>query len=253
MTEVLRKQIFVTLLGMLNYSEDITRSCVAGCFGALLRWMPTAELDEALTAIFSDDFGEDWALRHGRTSALFVALKEFPSTVYNASFELKVCKTLATCILSDKLPVASNGVRGACYLLQHCLNESLPIPQAVLVPYVKSMNHSSNDVKQLLAKTIIYMAKEVPQEKCTAEFLKALLPMLVNGTKEKNGYVKSNSELAVISILRLRNGEEVYQQICSVMEPGARNSLQEMVGKVAHRVALVPGGKEEDIDDTILS
>jgi len=252
-TELLRKQMYATLTSMLNYSEDVTRSCVAGCFGALLRWLSEELLDEALNNhIFNDDFGEDWSLRHGRTAALFVVLKESPTTVYIPKYEVKLCKTLITCMQSDKLTVASNGVRGTCYLIQHCLNEGLPIPVMVLTPFVKSMNHISNEVKQLLAKTIIHLAKVVPAEKTSPELLKALIPMLVNGTKEKNGYVKSNSEIALVSILRLKNGDDVHKKVLQLLEPGAQESLNETVAKVTNR-ALAPAGKDEEIDDTLLS
>lgn len=209
--------------------------------------------DETLSShIFHEDFGEDWSLRHGRTAALFVLLKESPTTVFNDKYEAKMSKTLVTCIQNEKINIASNGVRGACYLIQHCLTQESNIPQIVLTAYVKSMNHLSNEVKQLLAKTCIYLAKVVPQEKTSGDFLKALIPMLVNGTKEKNGYVKSNSEIALISILRLKNGEDVYHQILQLLDAGARDSLSDVVTKVLHR-ALAPSGKDEDIDDTLLT
>lgn len=73
------------------------------------------------------------------------------------------------------------------------------------------MNNNSNDVKQLLARVCIHLARNISPEKMSSELLKALLPMLVNGTKEKNGYVKANSELALIAVLRLRQGEEEHQ------------------------------------------
>lgn len=73
------------------------------------------------------------------------------------------------------------------------------------------MNNNSNDVKQLLAKVCIHLARNIAPEKMSPELLKAILPMLVNGTKEKNGYVKANSELALIAVLKLRQGDEEHQ------------------------------------------
>jgi len=73
------------------------------------------------------------------------------------------------------------------------------------------MNNNSNDVKQLLARVCIHLARNIPPENMSPELHRALLPMLVNGTKEKNGYVKANSELALIAVLRLRQGEEEHQ------------------------------------------
>lgn len=253
MSELLKKQIYATLISMLNYSEDQSRGQVAGCLGSILKWLSTEMADDALNNhIFNDDFGEDWSLRHGRTAALFVVIKESPAIIYNSKYETKITKTFVACIQNEKVNIASNGVRGATFLIKYCQNEALPIPSAVLSSYVKSMNHISNEVKQLLAKTSIYLAKAVPQEKTSPDFLKAIIPMLVNGTKEKNGYVKSNSEIALISILRLRNGDTVFQQVLQLLEAGARDSLNEVVTKVLYRV-IAPAGKDENIDDTILS
>lgn len=73
------------------------------------------------------------------------------------------------------------------------------------------MNHNSNEVKQLLARICIHLARNITSEKMSPELLRSLLPMLVNGTKEKNGYVKANSELALIAVLRLRQGDAEHQ------------------------------------------
>ena len=255
MSELMKKQIYATLTSMLNYSEDTTRLCVAGCIGSFAKWISNDLLDDLLSnQIFSDDFGEDWSLRHGRTAALFVLLKESPALVLTSKYEGKINKTLVSCIQNEKVNIASNGVRGACYLLEYCQNEGQQIPQQILTAYVKSMNHTNNEIKQLLAKTSIYLSKAVPHDKMSSDFLKALIPMLVNGTKEKNGYVKSNSEIALISILRLRNGDTVFQQVLQLLEAGARDSLNEVVTKVLYRAMTASAsGKDENIDDTILT
>lgn len=73
------------------------------------------------------------------------------------------------------------------------------------------MNHNSNEVKQLLARVCIYLAKTVTPQQMTPDFLRPLIPTLVNGTKEKNSYVKANSELALVAVLRLRQGDDTQQ------------------------------------------
>lgn len=73
------------------------------------------------------------------------------------------------------------------------------------------MNHGSNEVKQLLARVCSMLAKTVPPQQMAPELLRLLIPMLVNGTKEKNSYVKANSEFALVSVLRLRQGDETQQ------------------------------------------
>lgn len=131
-----------------------------------------------------------------------------------------------------------NGVRGCGYLFEYLMLNNETIPQPLLSPFVRvcfflllnlffvllyveycpvtsnvlhslqSMNHQSNEVKQLLARVCSYLAR---REINSPELLKAIIPMLVNGTKEKNSYVKANSELSLVSVLRLRNGDEKLQ------------------------------------------
>uniref|UniRef100_A0A7G3AWK1 Putative translational activator gcn1 n=1 Tax=Lutzomyia longipalpis TaxID=7200 RepID=A0A7G3AWK1_LUTLO len=221
MTEPLRKQVYTTLVSMLNFPEDISRSAVGGCLGAMCKWLTPEQLDDALLGhILNEDHAEDWVLRHGRTSALFVVLKEAPEVVYVPKYEAKICKVIVNCITSDKIPIACNAVRAAGYLLQYCMNAGKPLPQPILGPFVRAMNHVSNEVKQLLANTCNYLAKVVPAENTPPEFLRILIPMLVNGTKEKNGYVKSNSETALIAMLRLRTGEETHQKCMALLDVG---------------------------------
>lgn len=44
MTDPMKKQVFATLSSMLSHPEDVTRNAVAGCFGALLRWLSPEQL-----------------------------------------------------------------------------------------------------------------------------------------------------------------------------------------------------------------
>lgn len=255
MTEPLRKQIYQTLTGMLNHTEDLTRSAVGGCLGALCKWLSEEQLDDALLHHILVDEADDWALKHGRSAALFVALKETPARVFVPKYEAKIVKFIISCLQSDKIPVASNGVRAGGYLLIHCFNSNVQPPVALLSPYIRSLNHQSNEVKQILPKMSAYMAGRVASEKISRDFLKQLIPMLVNGTKEKNGYVKSNSELALIAILKLRENEDTLKYCLQLLEIGARESLTEVVTKVLRKLVTqaAPGGKEEELDDTILS
>lgn len=256
MTETLRKQVQQTLVSMLGHSEDITRSCVGGCLGALSKYLPSNEFDDIFkNHILNEDFADDFTLRHGRTVALFVALKECPELVYSEVQRDRVTKTILACLSSDKQNIACNGIRCASYIIQYCLLNGLPVPPTILTPYLRTMNHQSNEVKQLLAKSCTYLAKVVPAEKTSGDFLKPVIPMLVNGTKEKNGYVKSNSEIALVAVLRLRDGEDTLQKSLQMLESGARDSLNEVVSKVLRKVVSLPvsHSKDEELDDTILS
>ncbi|XP_051176736.1 eIF-2-alpha kinase activator GCN1 [Leptopilina boulardi] len=254
MTEPLKKQVLVTLTGMLGHPEDVTRSAVAGCYGALVRWLNPDQLTSAINDnLLSNDVNADWMLRHGRSAALFVTLKESPLTIYTENNKDRICKVILTHLSADRTQIAMNGVRACGYLFQYLMLEGLPIPSQIMTPFVRSMNNNSNDVKQLLARVCIHLARNVSSEKMSPELLKSLLPMLVNGTKEKNGYVKANSELALIAVLRLKQGDEEHQRCVALLDAGAKESLTDVVSKVLRKVLSQPEGKIEELDDTLLT
>nr|BAN20950.1 translational activator gcn1 [Riptortus pedestris] len=251
MSDAVVKQIHTSLLGLLGHAEDTTRTGAAGCLGALTRSLTVDQLTVTLNDhLLQDDLTSDWTLRHGRSTALFVALKEAPERLYKDDFKEKVQKRLLVFLTADRVPIAMNGVRGCGYLFEYLMSNNEPVPQPLLSPFVRSMNHQSNEVKQLLARVCSYLAR---REINSPEFLKAVIPMLVNGTKEKNSYVKANSELSLVSVLRLRNGDEKLQSCIAVLDPGAAEALTDVITKVLRKVALQPEGKVEELDDTLLT
>lgn len=79
------------------------------------------------------------------------------------------------------------------------------------------INHSSNEVKQGMCRACQYAAETLAAASSGAlvpvEVARPLLPMLVNGTKEKNQVVRSSAEMALIAILQLKEGEQGIQVI----------------------------------------
>lgn len=80
------------------------------------------------------------------------------------------------------------------------------------------INHSSNEVKQGMCRACQYVAETLSAASSGAlvpvEVARPLLPMLVNGTKEKNQVVRSSAEMALIAILQLKEGEQGIQVTC---------------------------------------
>ena len=74
----------------------------------------------------------------------------------------------------------------------------------------QAMKQESNEVKQMAALVITFLAKSSPQPLPGAS-QRLLVPMLVNGTKEKNTLVRTNSECGLVALLRLRDGDAVYK------------------------------------------
>lgn len=119
---------------LLAHPEDPPRSQAAGCLGALLHCLPAAQQDAALAHhVLAASDAE--LLAHGRSAALFVALKETPHVVYKD--EDKVDKALLALLASDKVAIACNGLRAMGYLMRHLLKEGRPVPPAILSQFVR--------------------------------------------------------------------------------------------------------------------
>ncbi|KAI5716919.1 hypothetical protein M8J76_014608 [Diaphorina citri] len=239
MSDPVRKSMYMMLREMLSGEEDGIRTCVAGCLGKLIRYLSPEQLNRILNdEILADDSSISDAHRHGRSTALYVALKESPSAVWSDLFSAKISKVLSSHLSCDKTTLVLNAVRGCGYLFKHILSTGEPLPGPLLTSFTRAMNHPNNDVKQLLAKMCTWIAKSgVP---LAPEFLRVVIPMLVNGTKEKNGYVKANSEYALVA------------ECLNLLDVGAKEALSDVITKVLRKVANQPEGKEEELDETLL-
>lgn len=256
MSEQLPLVILTTLIGpMLGQPDETPRCAVGGCLGAILHCLPISQRDAALShhILGLNTNNEDWLLTHGRSCALFVALKETPQVVYKDQFEEKVEKTLLGYLASDKVLIACNGIRGIGYLMRYLLENDRPVPHTILSQFVRSMNHTSNEVKQLMARasTLLGRAGVVDVDSsCGADVLRALLPALVNGTKEKNSYVRANAEIALRAVLRLHD-EQFHLKCMALLDEGAREALSDVVARVLRRTHA--DGRDEDLDCTLLT
>uniref|UniRef100_A0A0A9Y787 Translational activator GCN1 n=1 Tax=Lygus hesperus TaxID=30085 RepID=A0A0A9Y787_LYGHE len=182
MSEPVLKSVFNSLSGLLNHPEEGTRSGGGGCMGAMVRWLPHELLTSALNDILHDDTTTEWTLRHGRSIALFVGLKEAPERIYTPENKDKVHQVILSFLQADRVPIALNGVRSCGYLFDYLLDKDEPVLQPLLSSFIRAMNHTWAETKQLVARVCIFIAR---REIKSPEFLKAVIPMLVNGTKEK--------------------------------------------------------------------
>lgn len=138
MSEQLALSILTTLTSpaLLAHSDDPPRGAVGGCLGALLHCLPPAHRDAAITHHVLAH-SDDWLLLHGRSCALFVALKETPEHIYRDQYEEKIDKVLLAYLQSDKIPVACNGIRGIGYLMMYLLQNDRHVPQSILSQFVR--------------------------------------------------------------------------------------------------------------------
>ena len=141
----IRRTLTSTLLGLITSTEDQSRSCAAGCLASLLPWLPDEELAPLMAdTVLCDDTSQDWEVRHGRSSVLAVLIAQSPKSI---SQEDKLVKTILSHLAADRVNIVTNGVRSAGYLIMDRIKNKASLPTQIISPFVRSMNHSSNDVK----------------------------------------------------------------------------------------------------------
>ncbi|CAN8015116.1 unnamed protein product [Ixodes persulcatus] len=257
MSDLMRRSVTITVSSYLSSSEDGCRTAAAGCLGSLCRWLPPDELAAfARDYLLNDDPSEDWTLRHGCSVTLSVALKQAPERILTEEWRERVVKTLVKYMTADRVPIVIGGVRGTSYFLHHVLANNEEVPQLLLTTFAKCLNHANNEVKQLVAQSVQWLSRgtqEPGRGLASSQLLRSLVPQLVNGTKEKNSMVRANSEYALVSLLRLRTSTQGLDECLEVLDPGARESLQDVYTKVLRKVVSQPEPREEDLDDGILS
>ncbi|XP_062579849.1 stalled ribosome sensor GCN1-like, partial [Saccostrea cucullata] len=251
MSDASRKGIMGTLVGMLGVQEESTRTATSGCVGSMCKILPEEELTELMIQQLLDtaESGADWTLRHGRSQALAVALKEAAPKIWTSTFQSSIVKCLSGLVDSDKVPLCQSGLRGLGYALLY-QTKSSDVDTELVSLLIKGLKKDSNDIKLLVTQVSSLIASDDTPLPMSA--IKVLVPALVMGTKEKNTMVKSSSEYALISVLKLRKGDTLLNQTLAELDVGMRESLSDVVTKSLNKLCKQPEPPLDEIDDTIL-
>ena len=138
MSDSVRRQLTTTIVLLLGLPEDSCRSTAAACLGVLCAWLPNDELNSiAKDHLLDDDMTVDWTLRHGRSVALRIALKEASNRLIKPEWIERICKTLIAFITSDRVPIVMNGVKGSAYLMKDHLIKNESPPQTVISAFAR--------------------------------------------------------------------------------------------------------------------
>lgn len=256
MSDGVRRGLVTTLVGLLTHDDDSTRLCAAGALGVLLPWLPADELHTLLTQhVLEDNCNSDWTIRHGRSAALFSALKAAPAKLLDVAQPDEISSTLLSYLSSDRLALVENAMSGVSFFITYQLISGGSVPMSLLQPFAKLINHNSNEVKQGMCQACQYAAESLAAANGSLlpiDVARPLIPMLINGTREKNQVVRSSAEMALIALLQLKEGDQGIQVMLSALEGGGRESLNDVINKCLRRATYIPVTPAE-IDPTLLT
>ncbi|XP_015253816.1 PREDICTED: translational activator GCN1 [Cyprinodon variegatus] len=252
----IRKNITSTLLGMLGHDEDATRMASAGCIGELCAFLSEEELKTVLLQhVLADVSGVDWMVRHGRSLALAIAVKAAPDRLCGKDYGETVTETILTNATADRIPIATSGIRALGYLMRHHLRTeggSSGVSQRAVPHFVKCLQNQSSDIRLVSERVLWWVFKDPTTPTMEAGLIKPLLKSLLDNTKDKNTTVRAQSEHTIVSLLRLRQGEETMQSITAILDSASNDLLSECHRRSLKKIASQPDSNEE-IDDTILT
>ena len=256
LTSQTRTQLAEAVSMLLDHQTDSMRLAAGSALGALSTCMSDAEFHTLAKQLLSEDDSVEWTLKHGRSIALWIVLKECPHRLCTPEFVEKLERVLGRMIASDRILLIISAIKAITFLIQYRIEtncgDCILLPSTLLSQYTRIMNHVTNEAKTTLLQGTVYLARSSTRP-LPNELLKPLLPMLVNGTKEKNTMVRANSEQALIAVLGLRAGEERLESILAILDAGPRESLQICVVKTLRRVVQQPEPRGTDkFDDSIL-
>ncbi|XP_076020781.1 stalled ribosome sensor GCN1 [Genypterus blacodes] len=251
----IRKNITTTLLGMLGHDEDATRMASAGCVGELCAFLSDEELKSVLLQhILADISGVDWMVRHGRSLALAIAVKSAPEKLCEKEYSDTVMETILTNATADRIPIATSGIRAMGYQMRHHLRVEggSSVSQRIITQFLKCLQNQSSDIRLVTERVLWWVFKEPATPSMEANLIKPLLKSLLDNTKDKNTSVRAQSEHTIVSLLRLRQGEETMQSVTAILDTASNDLLSECHRRSLKKISGLPDSNEE-IDDTILT
>ncbi|KAF5929238.1 hypothetical protein HPG69_019259 [Diceros bicornis minor] len=250
---VIRKNIVSLLLSMLGHDEDNTRVSSAGCLGELCAFLTEEELSAVLQqCLLADVSGIDWMVRHGRSLALSVAVNVAPSRLCAGKYSGEVQDMILSNAMADRIPIAVSGVRGMGFLMKyHIETGGGQLPAKLSSLFIKCLQNPSSDIR-LVAEKMIWWANKDPLPPLDPQAIKPILKALLDNTKDKNTVVRAYSDQAIVSLLKMRQGEEMFQSLSKILDVASLEVLNECSRRSLKKLASQADSTEQ-VDDTILT
>ena len=131
MSPPIRRLVLPLIVNLVSHPEDTSRSAASGCLGAFCKWLPDDDLEKVIDDVLLNSAGNDsdWQVKHGRSAALYVALKDAPERICKEDNKSKMVSTIKALVSSDVVALAQNGVRATGYFFSYLMkiHEELPV------------------------------------------------------------------------------------------------------------------------------
>ena len=103
-----------------------------------------------------------------------------------------------------------SAVRTICFFLDYQIKSKLAAENEIAQVLAKCINHNSTEIKHLAVQSVQFLTTSTTGTLDEA-LLKCFIPMLVNGTRERAPLVRTSSEVALASLIRLNKPDSIYK------------------------------------------
>lgn len=138
MSAPIRRQVLPLLLNLVSHPEDSSRAAASGCLGAFCKWLPDEDLKNVIEDVLLNASGSEseWQVKHGRSAALYVALKDAPERITTENTD-KIVANIKNLLSSDVVALAQNGVRATGYYFAHLMKANQDLPSELITPFCR--------------------------------------------------------------------------------------------------------------------
>ena len=227
MSSTLARAITVTLGTNIGAAEESIRVANGACIGSLTTFLDEDQLLRFLNDNILNGSATDWTIKHGRALALAGMYTFSPDRILKLNLTSITVNAIIKYMESDKVPVCNSGcyasAKAVTYLLQS--GETGEHFDRLIDSLVRNCsNNNSNDVRSF-ANNMVHMINisgiDVLPEPVIIKFI---IPLLESTTK-KVPAVRSSSEVAIATLLRLKSNTDIHESIKGKLDSKSLDTL----------------------------
>ncbi len=192
--------------------DDLLRPVSCGALGALAAGLNEDDLNALLNDIFdsSKQADSDWHCLHANCMITSTLLQYNTARIHGKASEAKCLKFLGLCVGCDRVQVVKSAIRSVGFYLDFLLSSGMPIENDLVSVLAKALKNSSNDLKEMCLNliSVLSIKNSTP---FAVPVMKSLLPLAMNGTREKEASVRFRGEVALVNLVHLRENEDLLK------------------------------------------
>ena len=220
MSANLALSISVTLSNHLGAPEDSIRTANGACIGSLATFFDEQELEKLIREKILTP-GQSKEIRHGQALAIAGLLRYAPTRMSKMDLIEDLTTTLLKFMDSDNVQLCNAANYAAGRLIIHLLgsDENTECLSKVVSLLAKNCGHSSSNDVRSFATNMVHMVNIAGVEPLSDHMVKSLMVPLLDSTTKKIPIVRSSSEVAIATLLRLKSTEEIANRLSATLDP----------------------------------